>query len=222
VEASSPFRFLSLDEFVERLSSADPTPGGGSASAVAASLGASLVAMVAALSEDRPRYEQHAALLQEVRERAQTLASRFLTLADEDAAAYGEFSAALKLPRESESEQGARKAAIRQSARVAAAVPFRCVEACHELASLAEVLAGRSNRNASSDLEVASLLALAAAKGAAANVMVNLPAIEDDPAAGEMMGRVKELVNEMTRLVNATKEQVRSGAARDPLPPRRA
>jgi methenyltetrahydrofolate cyclohydrolase len=222
VDPSSSFRSLTLEAFSDRLASADPTPGGGSASAVAASLGASLVAMVAALSMGRPKYEAHAALLEEVAERSRALADRFLSLADEDAAAYGEFSAALKMPRDSEEEQAARKTAIRQSARVAAAVPFQCVEACHELASLAEALAGRSNRNASSDLEVASLLAVAAAKGAGANVVVNLPAIEDDPAAGEMMGRVRELTEEINRLATATRETVRSGVARDPLPAPRA
>ena len=81
-----------------------------------------------------------------------------LALADEDAAAYAGFGTAMKLPSETEDERSRKVTAIRAAARDASLVPFRTVEACHEIVALAESLAGRSNRNAASDLEVASLL----------------------------------------------------------------
>jgi formiminotetrahydrofolate cyclodeaminase len=184
---------------------------------VAASLGASLITMVASLSEGRPKYAQHAALHAEAKAAGARLADRFLALADEDAIAYAGFSAALKLPKDTEEEQAARKRSISVAARAASDVPLACVEACGELVAYAEAMAGRSNRNASSDLEVAAVLARAAATGAAANVLVNLPSIDDEAHAGAMTARVKSLLDDVERTADATRELVRSGESRDPL-----
>jgi len=218
--STEPFADLRIRDFVARLASGDPVPGGGSASAVAAALGAALVAMVAALSRDRPRYAAHAALHADAGKRGQALATRLLALADADAAAYARFAEAMKLPREEDAERRERDDAMHAAAREAAEIPLVTLEACLDVVAAAESLAGRSNRNAASDLNVATLLAEAAGRGAAANVLVNLPSLAgDDPFAADAERRVDELLVDIGRLTATTRAVVLSGESRDPVDP---
>ena len=128
----------------------------------------------------------------------------------------------MKLPRDTDHERTIRKAAISQAARAASEVPFRTVQACAEVVGYAEALAGRSNRNASSDLEVAALLTVAATRAAAANVYVNLPSIEDETASRELLRRTEELADEIERVAARTRETARGGEPRDPIEARPA
>ena len=211
------FRDQTVDQFISLLASGEPTPGGGAAAAIAGSLGGALVAMVATLSEGRPKYAEHEALLAEAKAAGQELADRLLNLADEDANAFAGFGVAMKMPRDTDEEKAVRTAALQSAARAATDAPFKTVQACLEVAAMAEAMAGRSNKNASSDLEVAGLMSVAAARAAAANVYVNLPAMGDEALAKDLLARTEAIVNDVERLSSRTREVVRSGETRSPL-----
>jgi formiminotetrahydrofolate cyclodeaminase len=214
---AEPFRDLRLADFAARLAGPDPVPGGGSASAVSAALAASLVAMVATLSQGRPKYAEHGDLYEAALPAALRLSDELFTLADEDAAAYAACAFALKLPREAFADKEFRERQIRETAQVAAEVPLRSVERCHDVLLLAEALAGRSNVNASSDLRVAALLAEAAGRGAAENVLVNLPLIGTNDWTQATEARVGVLLEDLAVTARRVHDIVASGERRAPL-----
>jgi formiminotetrahydrofolate cyclodeaminase len=216
--APATFADLTVGQFVERLSSAEPVPGGGAASALAAALGAALVSMVAGLSQGRAKYAAYEATLVRADETGRSLATELLELADRDAEAYAGYAAALKLPRITDEQIETRREAIKAAARVASDAPWDCVRACLRLAEVAEALAGRSNVNASSDVLVASLLAEAGARGAAENVLINLPSTGDEEYSEAMSRQLDETLHEISALASRTREIVLSGGPQEPEP----
>jgi glutamate formiminotransferase/formiminotetrahydrofolate cyclodeaminase len=210
------FANLTVAQFVEKLSSSEPVPGGGAASAVAAAIGASLISMVAGLSTGRPKYAEYEATLARSAVAGRELSVEFLRLADLDADAYAGYAAALKMPRETEQQQAVRKAAIHAAARKAAEAPWDCVRSCARLIEAALALAGRSNVNAASDVLVASLLAEAAARGAAENVLINLPSVGDETFAEAMSLQVDSALHEIAAVAARVREVVLSGQAQSP------
>ena len=207
---------LTLSEFSDRLASAEPVPGGGSASAIAGSFAASLLAMVARLSVDRVKYASyqrtHARALA-TGERGRTV---LLELADADARAYAGFAAARKLPRETADEQSVRDEQTHVAARAASEVPLSVASECARLLDDITAMAGRSNLNAASDLEVGARLAAAAARGAAANVLINLPMVGDEGFAAATTETLQGILEAIDRNVATVAEIVRGGALREP------
>ena len=152
-----------LDDFTERLASSEPVPGGGSASAVAAALGASLVSMVASLTSGKPKYVEHEPMLAWAMESGRRLSDRFLTLADDDAEAYrGVLGGIEDATRDRRRDRGAdcRDAG---SSTPCLRGPARVRRGMSRVGAGRGSAAGRSNPNASSDVAVAALLGEAAA-----------------------------------------------------------
>lgn len=207
---------LTLAEFSQHLASAAPVPGGGSASAVTGSMAAALLAMVARLSLGRPKYEAYQRTNERALEFGDRARRRLLELANEDAHAYGGLAAALKLPKESDEQAQMRAAAMRAAAREASEVPLVTIRECARLLEEIGAVVGRSNVNAASDLEVAGRLCAAAARGAAANVQINLPMVGDARYTGATVAEINYLLQEVDRTVAEIAQGVGHGGLREP------
>jgi formiminotetrahydrofolate cyclodeaminase len=175
---------LSVRDLLERLSSSAPIPGGGSASALAGAMGASLVHMVVELTAGRPAAEAHEGALTELRDRAAHLRDELIGLAELDAAAYERVVIARRLPRETDAERTERDARIAAATHDATAAPLSAALASAAVLALAQRLAPIGNRNAISDVGVAGSLATTALRGSALNVRINLPYLATDDALG--------------------------------------
>jgi formiminotetrahydrofolate cyclodeaminase len=173
---------LTVRDLTERLASRAPTPGGGSASALGGALAAALVQMVCELTLGRPESEDVDPLARQMGAAAGELRAALLDTAQEDAAAYDLVAQARRLPRETDEDQAARRAAIAEATVTATEVPLRIMRLASEVLDLAARMAPIGNRNAVSDAGVAALFAAAAARGAAFNVAINLPSLPEGHA----------------------------------------
>jgi methenyltetrahydrofolate cyclohydrolase len=197
-----------LENYLAAAASGEPTPGGGSVSALAGALGASMASMAANFTVGR---KQYAAVEPEVREllgKVEDLRRRLQELAQKDTEAYGAVSAAFKLPKASPEEKAARKSAIAAACRGAMAVPLDALRGCRETLLATRRLAELANPNLISDVGVAALLLEAAAGGSALNVAVNLPSIGDRELAGSVQNELNTALADCARLSKETQDLV--------------
>ena len=169
-----PFREL-LAEFA----STAPTPGGGSAAALGASVAFALLTMVARMPRTRTGSDAERATLDRSAEDVQRLGEHAVQLVDDDATAYEEVVAAYRLPKASENDKATRRDAIEAALRSAAEVPLDVMRACQAGLVKAIDVARSGNPAAASDVAVAVELLTAAARSAALNVRVNLKSIRE-------------------------------------------
>lgn len=176
---STTFLDRSLSELLSTFSDPSPTPGGGSASALAASLGLSLLAMVSQMGRTRTGTDEDRTALDHARDALLPLRDHVSTLVEDDSTAYDAVVAAYRLPKASDDEKAARKAAVQGALRGAAEVPLDVMRACQAGLTAAIDVARHGNPFASSDVGVALELLGAGLRGAALNVHANLGSIDD-------------------------------------------
>ena len=169
-----------LSEFQSELSSSAPTPGGGTACAVALGQAAALTKMVIELTLGKEKWQSgwiHAEAANDKTEEILILAGK---LAVQDSDAFDLVMDSFRMPKSSDDEKALRREKIRQATLHAAEVPYRTACLSLDLLKLLNNLATYGNANAASDVGVAGLLASAACKGALFNVDINLNSLPDE------------------------------------------
>jgi len=187
---------LADQRFVDLLAafrSPDPTPGGGSASALSGAVGASLLAMVAALPKPRAQNADDERRLAAAGGRCASISERLVALMDRDSEAYDGVVAAFRLPKGSDQDKQARSERIQEALRQATETPLDVMRACLEAIQVAADVAALGNANASSDVEVGLELLMAGLRGARLNVAINLGSIKDQAYLETTTARAKQL-----------------------------
>jgi glutamate formiminotransferase/formiminotetrahydrofolate cyclodeaminase len=184
--------------FLEAVAAPTATPGGGSVSAYAGAMAASLGQMVAGLSRKKKSQILNVDKLSDALEALRRTAEELTDAIDHDAASYEAVMAAHRMPQGNTEETAQRDAAIEAATKRAAEVPLQVAEKAAQLNSRLLQLEAISAASMKSDLQVARLMAVAAAKGALANVEINLDGMKDAIYVANIKGKVAEL---RTRLV---------------------
>ena len=187
-------------ELLAAFANSAPTPGGGSASALTASVGLSLLAMVASMSRTRNGSEADRSSLDAARTAVEHLGEHTLAMVDDDAVAYDAVVAAYRLPRTTEDEKAERRRAIEAALRGAAEVPLEVMRACRAGLTAAVDVARAGNPSASSDIGVSVELLKAALHCAALNVGVNLSSLSDTGYVSAVTAETASLENSAAAL----------------------
>jgi formiminotetrahydrofolate cyclodeaminase len=166
-------------EYVARASAAEPTPGGGSVSALAGALAASMGEMVVGYTLGRSKYADVQAEIESLLEGLEDARKALLDLVEKDVEAYGRVDRAMAMPRDSDPQRRARREALNAALRNAMEPPLAAMRHCAAVAEAADRLAEVGNTNLVSDAGVAAVLAEAACVAAGLNVEANLKYIGD-------------------------------------------
>jgi formiminotetrahydrofolate cyclodeaminase len=170
---------LSVTDLLNEIASDSPAPGGGSVSALAASLGAALTSMVCRLTIGKKKYIDVQSEIEKVLKRSEDLRVQFISLIDEDTEAFNKVMAAYGLLKETEEQKVKRTAEIQSALKTATLVPLKLMELCREAMELVRIVVEKGNQNSISDASVAALMLQAGCEGAALNVKINLGSISD-------------------------------------------
>jgi methenyltetrahydrofolate cyclohydrolase len=170
---------LSVTDFLDEIASDSPAPGGGSVSALAASLGSALTSMVCQLTIGKKKYADVQPEIEEVLKRSEALRTQFNAIIDEDTAAFNKVMIAYGLPKETEKQKTKRTAEIQEALKTATLIPLKLMGLCIEAMKLVKILVEKGNQSSLSDAGVAALVLHAGCEGAALNVKINLGSLSN-------------------------------------------
>lgn len=195
--------------FAEQVAAKSAAPGGGSCAALSGAVGAALLVMVANFTVDKKEYAAVSQRFADLRAKLDLLRTDLLRKVDEDTAAFNRYRVANKLPERDETERGVKAAELRAATQATIDVPLRTMNLCLTALRFAPEIVRDGNTNTASDAATGADMLLSGLRGAAYNVLINLPGIPDSErstfVAGVQAARQEaaELIAEVHRLIGA-------------------
>ena len=199
---------MTIQEFLDVLSSKEPVPGGGGASALAGALGNALGQMVANLTIGKKKYALVEDEIKELAERMKGIQGQFSALADQDAKVFAPLAKCYSLPSGTEEEKAYKAEVMEARLLDASLVPMEIMEKAWEMLEIMDILADKGSRMAVSDVGVGVQFIRTALLGAVMNVYINTKSMKNREKAEEMNEKAERLIKEGTEAADRIYQKV--------------
>lgn len=196
-----------MKQFLENLSSKEPVPGGGGASALIGAISSALCSMVANLTTGKKKYAQYQNRIDELLPILEQLRTDLLLDIQKDADAFYPLSQAYSLDKNTPDYDKIMEEAL----LTASNAPMKIVEDVSRLVPILEELEQIGSRLAVSDVAVAAAACSAALKGAVMNIYINTKSMKNRETAETMNKRAKELSEDGVKRCDAVYEKISAG-----------
>mgnify|MGYP002605218008 CR=1 FL=1 len=202
---------MTVAQFVAATASEEPAPGGGSAAALEGALGAALSAMVCGLTtvgKSKEKYADYQEFVVESQKKLTELKVAFVDVMDRDTEAFNAVSAVFAMPKDTDEEKAARKAAMQEALKGCTKTPFEMMELACQALELTRSVVGKLNASAASDLGVAALSLRAGIQGAWLNVLINIGSLKNKDLAADYKKKGEEMLAKALPLADKIYENV--------------
>jgi formiminotetrahydrofolate cyclodeaminase len=179
------YKTQSLVKYSHDLAARFSAPGGGSAAAFNAAMGASLVSMVVNFTLGKPRYAAFEKELKMILVKSEKLRKRFIVLVDLDVSAYQS-----------------------KNSKKALAVPLELARLCFQAAELCPPLIKKGNVNLISDVAVGAIFLESAFMAACFNVEINLKSLADIKLTQKIRQELGRMRKKILKLRKNTEDSV--------------
>ena len=174
---------MKLEDYINRVDSPSPAPGGGSVMGVVGSLACALAGMVGHLTVGKNKFkeltEEEKNNFNKAIEKIKEIKIKLIETIDKDAESFNIFMDAMKLPKNTEEEKLIRKESISKAAIKSTETPFNILKYSYELIPLFDIILKYGNSGVITDIASAYILIYCASKGSILNININIPLIED-------------------------------------------